>query len=173
MTNTDTDTPIKAHFAVAGLRIADKKYFLAMVVLTEEEVKAKQLLRLDALHPKSVESTALYKLYSEQLLKKLRYCRPGAVYEFATNETHANISYTRFQEPAFYLPVDSTLVVTWDAEHRAIQAHKRRRAKLDKDGKTRALHQHLQPVREAYDSLPYNARADLLAEVLAYVTRGV
>lgn len=165
--STDTDTNI-VYLALAGLRLLGEEYRIAAVVLTPEEVRAQQLLRPDSLRSEEGEA---WRYYSTKLWTGLRGTRVGAVYKVTLGDG-GTISYTRRQLPEFYLPADQSLVGTWDATHRALTAAKRRRSGHDRTARLKALHIQLGPIREAYDALPYNARADLIADVVSFLTRG-
>lgn len=129
------------------------------VQLYEDEVRIQELTR-------EVKSDDLLS-YPVKLVKNLLMCRPGAVYKMEKTET--GISYTPKSPPAFAIKTNEQ-ITRWHAETRATQRAWEARKRLEKDVKNSPDREHLEPFRKAYRRLHAPAQAQLIADVVAYIT---
>jgi hypothetical protein len=94
--------------------------------------------------------------------------RPGAVYEFSG--TPASVRYSKGMMAVSYLG-DKNLVVEWTASDRANRAAFESRERLLSEANQRPLREALDPIRLAYRRAPLASKAQLLADVVAYIVR--
>lgn len=94
--------------------------------------------------------------------------RPGAVYEF--KGTPSSVAYAKGMMAVEYLKNDA-LVVQWTASDRANRAAFEVRARLLSEANQRPLREALDPIRIAYRRAPLASKAQMLADVVAYIVR--
>jgi hypothetical protein len=93
--------------------------------------------------------------------------RPGAVYEFGGTEQR--VTYKKGMMPVEYLKGD--IVVQWTASDRANKAAFEARERIVSESHQRPLREALEPIRIAYRRAPLASKAQMLADVVAYIVR--
>lgn len=136
----------------------------AFIRLTADEVRAQRVERC-------VEP-AEYLYYPASLTTDLRWCNPGAAYAVTIEEGEegkSTIQYKKRLQPAFI--AQSPYLSQWSATHRATSLNWAARKRAEKAAKVVPYHEALAPIRAAYNNLHGSARAHLIADVVAYITR--
>lgn len=162
----DTPAPHRDYLLILGA-VENPRLFsgthnepsLHALFLTEEEAKTRTLR--DAIEPDYIQS------YTFALLKKLRGVRPGAV--FLVTKTEAGIKYTPKDWPQFYLTAPA--IEEYSARHTAVLRQWEAEQRIEKAAKVWPHRESLRPVQDAYHSLHGAAKAQLIAEVVAFITR--
>lgn len=104
---------------------------------------------------------------------ELKGLTPGAVYTFKSDNEGKNIAYAKGMRPTSYLDDShSDMVATWVAQTRAIQRQVDAEARMEKEGSRNHLFEALDPIQKAYGRLRGPARAQMIADVVAHITKG-
>ncbi len=154
----------QTHFLFVGVRSRTLSFgndapSACFVTLTEEETKERWFNR-------EVTEGDLNR-FALTLLKDLRFCRPGSVYLMTATPT--GIRYTKKSTPEFVI---ANVPVSWHAQHRATLQHWESKKRIERDATALPSHEALEPFRDAYERLHGPQRAQLIADVVAFITRG-
>lgn len=106
---------------------------------------------------------------------ELKGLTPGAVYTFKSENAGKNIAYAKGMRPTSYLHDSSKwdeTIAQWTTTTRAIQKQLDAEARLEKKGDRNLMFEALDPIVRAYRALPAPAKAQLIADVVARITKG-
>lgn len=150
--------------AYLGLRWGQKsgEVYAVFYWLTPAELSG------DARIPTSPEGSARCALYPESMPRQLKGCVPGAIFP-AKRADDGAIAYRKGARPLDY--VADTIRRHWDGVHRGVKAARDADAAREKEWSRNMLREHVEPLRRMYDHSRGAARAQLLALIVAEITR--